>query len=315
MVDVPSIDDRRTFYGILAVAALVFATGPVSLTAYGMKVVYFLFMYAALAYAWNFLSGYTGYGTFGPFAFIGLGAYATAVQVIYLDLAWPLALVGTAVFAAVFALVLGVILLRISGIYFAIATLLVAEGLRQGVLIETTYLKGSIGLNVTPLSNTEAFFAFMVLAFACIVLTYETATSRFGLRMLAVREDEQALSTIGVNPLRYKLSAFVVHGVLTALAGSLYGLSLGFLFPSTVFSISMTITLILLVVLGGIGTVWGPALGALILIPIQELLTQSVSDYHMLAFGAVLIALILLMPEGLVNELQERGYLPRSRGV
>ncbi|MFC5973535.1 branched-chain amino acid ABC transporter permease [Halomarina salina] len=315
MVDLPPIDDRRTFYGIIVVAALVLATGPVSLTPYGMKVVYFLFMYAALAYAWNFLSGYTGYGTFGPFAFIGLGAYATAVQVVYLNLAWPLALVGTTAFVAVFALVLGVILLRISGIYFAIATLLVAEGLRQGVLIETTYLKGSIGLNVAPLTNTEAYFAFMVLAFACLVLTYETATSRFGLRMLAVREDEQALSTIGVNPLRYKLSAFVVHGVLTGLAGSLYALSLGFLFPSTVFSISMTITLILLVVLGGIGTVWGPALGALILIPTQEILTQNVSDYHMLAFGVVLIVLILLMPEGLVNELQERGYLPRSRGV
>lgn len=310
-----SADDRRSFYSIVAVGMLLSLALLFTGAAYLVKTVYVVFMYMGLAYAWNYLSGYTGYGTFGPFAFIGIGAYGTAVLVKYVGLPWYVSLTAMAALTAVVAVVLGYILMRISGIYFAIATLLVAEGLHEGVLMETEYLKGSVGLNVTPVSTATAYLLFLGLAVTAIVLTYESATSRFGLRMMAVREDEQALATMGVNPLRYKLSSFTVHAVLTALLGGVYGLSLGFLFPSTVFSIDMTITLILIVILGGIGTVWGPALGAIILLPIQEVLWLQFPNLHVLIYGATLMGLIIFMPEGIINALKARGWLPYSRGV
>lgn len=310
-----SLDDRRNFYAIVIVGGLLAVVMLFTTTAYLTKTIYVIFMFMGLSYAWNYLSGYTGYGTFGPFAFIGLGAYGTAVLVKYVGLPWFAALAGVAVLSALFAVVLGYILLRISGIYFAIATLLVAEGLHEAVLMEGEYLKGSIGLNVEPISTATAYLLFLGLALAGVVITYESATSRFGLRMLAVREDEQALSTIGVNPLRYKLSSFIVHAVLTSLVGGVYGLSLGFLFPSTVFSIDMTITLILIVILGGIGTVWGPALGAVILLPLQEVLWLRFPNLHVLIYGLTLVGLIIFMPEGIISKLKDRGWLPYSRGV
>lgn len=310
-----SPNTRRGFYATVATGTLLAVVTLFTTQPYLMETIYVVFMYMGLAYAWNYLSGYTGYGTFGPFAFIGIGGYGTAVLVNYVGLPWYASLGAVAVVTALIAVVLGYILLRISGIYFAIATLLVAEGLREGVLMETEYLKGSIGLNVTPVSTTTAYLLFLGLALVGVVLTYETATSRFGLRMLAVREDEQALSTIGVNPLRYKLSSFVVHSVLTSLIGGVYGLSLGFLFPSTVFSIDMTITLILIVILGGIGTVWGPALGAIILLPLQEVLWLQFPNLHILIYGFLLIGLIIFLPEGIISKLKERGWLPYSRAV
>lgn len=308
-------DDDRKFYTIVTVGTLLSIVMLFTTKAYLTKTIYVVFMYMGLAYAWNYLSGYTGYVTFGPFAFIGIGAYGTAVLVKYVGLPWFVALAGAALFTALVAVVLGFILLRISGIYFAIATLLVGEGLRQGVLMETEYLRGSIGLNVPPISTETAYLMFLALAVVGLVLTYESATSRFGLRMLAVRDDEQALLTMGVNPLKYKMSSFVIHAVLTALIGGVYGLSLGFLFPSTVFSITMTITLILIVILGGIGTVWGPAIGAIILLPMQEVLWLEFPNLHVLIYGLALIGLIIFMPEGILSKLKELDWLPRSRSI
>ncbi|RQH02458.1 branched-chain amino acid ABC transporter permease [Natrarchaeobius oligotrophus] len=309
------IDDRRMFYGLLASATVLAAIVQPFASGLVVTTLYFIFMYVALAQAWNYISGYTGYGTFGPHAFIGLGAYALGAQVVYLDVSWPVALVGVAIVAVVVGAVLGVILLRISGIYFAIATLLVAEGMRLGFLAETTYMQGSIGLTIVRLSSIEVYALFGVLALASTIIAYETATSEFGLRLMAIREDEQALRTLGVNPLRYKLPAFVIHAVITSLAGAVYALSLGFLFPDTFFSIDLTITILLIVILGGISTVWGPVIGALLLIPLQEGLRLEFPDLHVLIFGVALVALVIYLPGGVMSKVKSAVEKRHSRGM
>jgi branched-chain amino acid transport system permease protein len=133
--------------------------------------------------------------------------------------------------------------------------------------------------------------------------------------MLAIREDEEALRSLGVNPIKYKVPAFAAHGALTALAGGAFALSLGFVFPTTVFSVDITITLILVVVLGGIGTVWGPVIGTLILIPLQELFWLEFPALHLIAYGLFLVGVILLMPEGIISRLKDLDILPQTRGL
>jgi branched-chain amino acid transport system permease protein len=306
---------RSTFYSLIVIGAILMWGVTFVVSSYWITVLWSLYMYIVYSEGWNFLSGYTGYASLGPFIFIGLGAYATAYFTVYTGLSWPVALMATAVVGAAFAAVFGFILLRLSGIYFAIGTLLIAEGLREAVLWENDVLGGSSGISLANISLSTTYLLFGALALFSIIITYETATSRFGLRMLAVREDEQALAMVGVNPLKYKLPAFIVHGVLISLAGGAFALSLGFLFPTVVFSISITITLILVAILGGMGTVWGPVIGTLILVPIQELFWQQFPTLHIIVYGAFLVGVIILMPEGLISRLKDYGLLPQTRGI
>jgi len=307
--------DRTEFYALIALGALAMWGITFFTSIFWIKVLYALYMYIAFGSAWNLLSGYTGYPTFGPMLFIGSGAYATAFFNVHAGLPWFSALAAAVVFSTVLAAVLGVILLRISGIYFAIGTLLVAEAAREGVLLEDNLLGGSTGITLTRLPIEQVYLLFAAIAIVSIVITYEVATSRFGLRMLAIREDEEALRSLGVNPIKYKVPAFAAHGALTALAGGAFALSLGFVFPTTVFSVDITITLILVVVLGGIGTVWGPVIGTLILIPLQELFWLEFPALHLIAYGLFLVGVILLMPEGIISRLKDLDILPQTRGL
>jgi branched-chain amino acid transport system permease protein len=309
------IDDRRAFYSTIAalsvlVVALSFVVG-----SYWIRVLYAVFMYAGFASAWNFLSGYTGYFSFGPTMFVGIGGYALAALIIYAGLPWQVAIVATGVLGAVAALLIGYALMRISGIYFAIGTLLVAEGIREGILFEDDLLGGSSGLTIGQVPLEVTYFSFALFAIVSVVLTYEMATSRYGLRMMAIREDEQVLGPLGINPLPYKLGAFLVHGALISMIGATYALSLGFLIPQTIFSPDILLTLIIVAILGGQGTVWGPVIGAVLLVPIRELFWNSFPTLALLVYGLFLVVGIIVMPYGIMDRLKEYGIVPYSRGV
>lgn len=309
------IGSRPAFYGLLLLGAVLMWGVTFVASTFWIKVLYAMYMYMVLSIGWNYLSGYTGYATFGPMLFIGSGAYATAFFKVHAGWPWFYSMAGAVVVSAILAAVLGVVLLRISGIYFAIGTLLVAEAAREAVLLEDNLLGGSTGISIGKLPIEMIYLLFAALVLVSLVVMYETATSRFGLRMLAIREDEDVLGTLGVNPIKYKVPAFVVHGVLTSLGGSAFALSLGFVFPTTVFSVDITITLILVAILGGIGTVWGPVIGTLILIPFQELFWMQFPSLHIVVYGAFLVAVIILMPEGLISKLKEKDILPHTRGI
>ncbi|MFC6954738.1 branched-chain amino acid ABC transporter permease [Halorubellus litoreus] len=307
--------DRTLFYAAIVVGALLIWGVTFLVNTFWIKVLYSLYMFVALAAAWNYLSGYTGYPTFGPMMFIGIGAYGTVFFSIHMNFPWYAALAGAAIVGVVAAAITGFILLRLNGIYFAIGTLLFAEAVHEAILIEDNLLGGSGGVNLSGTSLTVTYLLFAALALVSIVVTYETATRTFGLRMLAIREDEEALRAVGVNPLKYKMSAFCVHGLLTTLTGGAFALSLGFVFPGTVFSVDITITLILIAILGGIGTVWGPVLGALVLIPMQELLWLEFPNLNLILLGLFLVLVIVQMPEGIISKLKDMEVLPRTRQI
>jgi branched-chain amino acid transport system permease protein len=309
------IDDRRAFYSVIAVmSALIIVSGLVA-SSYLLQILYAVFMYVGFASSWNLLSGYTGYFSFGPTMFVGLGGYILGALVVHVGLSWQVAIVITAVVGGIAAALIGYALLRISGIYFAIGTLLVAEGLREAILYEDNLLGGSSGLTIVRTPPEVTYFLFAFFAIVSIVLTYEIATSRIGLRMIAIREDEGALSPLGINPLPYKLGAFVLHGSLISIIGATYALSIGFLVPRTIFAPNILLTILIVAIIGGMGTVWGPVLGALLLVPIRELFWNSFPTLALLVYGIFLIFAITVMPYGLMDRLKEYGIIPYSRGV
>lgn len=309
------IDNRRAFYSIItALTALIIAFGFI-VGNYWLKILYAVFMYAGFASSWNLLSGYTGYFSFGPTMFVGIGGYALAGLMVHVGLPWQVAIIITGIVGAITAVIIGYALMRISGIYFAIGTLLVAEGIREGILYESNLLGGSSGLTIGQVPTEVTYFTFALFAIISVIITYEIATSRFGLRMIAIREDEGVLGPLGVNPLPYKLGAFLIHGSLISMIGATYALSLGFLIPRTIFSPDILLTLIIIAILGGMGTVWGPVIGAMILVPIRELFWNSFPTLALLVYGTFLVFGIIVMPYGIMDRLKEYGIIPYSRGV
>lgn len=307
------LGSKPVFYGIVLTLFLLGTLLSFVLQTYLLKVMYLFFMFVSLAVAWNYLSGYTGYVSFGPVMFFGAGAYITTLLIVRLGIPWYGAVLPAGVLTGLLAVLVGLIILRITGTYFVIATLLLAEGFKRVVLVFQDIFGGSLGMTLTDLaffSQRVASVVFVILAVASLIVTYETVTSTFGLRMIAIREDEDALSSLGVNPLKYKLSGFTVHAVLTALPGGMYALTLGFVYPETMFAIDITLTTILVAILGGMGTVWGAVVGGLVLIPMQEVLFLQFPSQHLVVFGLFLAGIIWLIPEGLVNKLADWGVIP-----
>lgn len=310
-----SIGHRRTFYGILLAGIVVmivlhFLTGN-----YITKLGYSVFMYIALAGAWNYLSGFTGYITFGPTMFFALGGYTMGLAIQNIGLDWYMAIPVVVIVGALTAAFFGYVLLRISGAYFVVGTFMLAEALRQLSLVARDITGGSTGMVATIIPQDQVYYLFLGLAVLTTVITYETATSGFGRRMIAIREDEEVLGTLGINPLKYKLTAFVVHGIITSVAGSLFVLSLGLIYPNVIFNVQYTISIVIIVILGSMATVWGPVIGAMILIPVQEAFWLEFPELFLLIYGIFLMLIIVLMPEGIIKRLKRKGILPRSRGV
>jgi branched-chain amino acid transport system permease protein len=301
----------------LPVALLVVAVGlalyPMRATGYGIRVMLQLFMWIALAQSWNLISGLTGYVSFGHVVFFGTGAYASSLLIVKAGWPWPLACLGGGVVAAALALVMGWPCLRLKGPYFAIAML----GLNEVVRVIVSYYEGLTGggngLSLPTLqASVEIYYAMGIVAAAVIVVTYFIVTSRFGLRLMTIREDEVAAEAMGIDTLRYKLYAFLLSAVGPGIVGGLSARDQGYIEPISVFPLIMTITMIVMALFGGKGTIWGPVLGATLLFAFQEAVWARFIYLHQLLFGAIIVAVVLMMPRGILGVLQQKYNLPRT---
>jgi branched-chain amino acid transport system permease protein len=304
---------RPALLALLTVGLAALAVYPVFGSGYGVRAMLQLFMWVALAGSWNLISGLTGYVSFGHVAFFGIGSYATAVLITRAAWPWlPAALAGGAV-AVVLALVIGYPCLRLKGPYFAIAML----GLNEVVRVLVSYFEGltggGLGLSLPTLHATLPIYYVMgATAAAVTLLTYVIVTSRFGLRLMTIREDEIAAEAMGIDTFRHKLYALLLSAVGPGIVGGLAARDQGYIEPTSVFPLAMTITMIVMVLFGGKGTVWGPVLGAATLFVVQEAVWARFIYLHQLLFGAIIVAVVLLMPRGVLGLLQLRYRLPRT---
>ncbi|MEK6529269.1 MAG: branched-chain amino acid ABC transporter permease [candidate division NC10 bacterium] len=304
---------KRAFIAALGVLLVALALYPITATGYGIRFMLQLFMWVALAQSWNLISGLTGYVSFGHVAFFGTGAYATGILVVTHGWHWmPASLMG-GVAGAILALIIGYPCLRLKGPYFAISMLGLNEVMRVLVSYFEGLTGGGSGLSLPALhASVQIYYATGLAAVAVTATAFLIITSRFGLRLMTIREDEVAAEAMGIDTARYKLYAFLLSAFVPGVVGGLQARDQGYIEPMAVFPLLTTITMIVMALFGGKGTVWGPALGAVTLFVFQELVWARFLYLHQVLFGAIIIVVVLLMPRGILGILQQRYQLPRT---
>lgn len=259
---------------------------------------------AVLAQGWNIIGGYAGYASFGNSVFYGLGSYGVAIAMVQWGLPFGVGLAFGVVLAVVFAFVLGLPVLRLRGHYFAIATLALSQVMTA--IVSNVEIAGrNIGLVLPPLNNDPLFFELSLGLLVITTLSILWLTrSRFGFGLIAIRENEEAAAVMGVNTTLYKVLAFALSGVFSALAGGIHAYWITFLDPESAFDIGLNVKMIIMAVFGGPGTVLGPVVGAFTLSAVSEYLSSTVTSFAGLFFGAVVVAAVVLMPRGLADMLR-----------
>lgn len=303
---------RWAILAALPIGLLLLALYPMVATGYGIQFMLQLFMWVALAQSWNLISGLTGYVSFGHVAFFGTGAYGAAILVSKHAWHWvPASLMG-GVAAVVLALIIGYPCLRLKGPYFAIAMLGLNEVMRVLVSYFEGLTGGGSGLSLPTLhASRQVYYGMGLAALAITGVAHILITSRVGLRFMTIREDEIAAEAMGINTARYKLFAFLLSAFVPGVVGGLYARDQGYIEPISVFPLLTTVTMIVMALFGGKGTIWGPVLGAVTLFIFQELVWARFLYLHQVLFGAIIVVVVLLMPKGILGILQERYRLPR----
>lgn len=267
-----------------------------------------LFMMIALAQSWNLISGMTGYVSFGHSAFFGIGAYAGALLLIA-DMPWIIAIAGGTGLALFIALPIGLLTLRLRGPYFAIAMLGLNEVCRIIASLWVDVTEGGNGLVLAPEllpSLSHNYFIMFSLAVLATVLIGFIHQHRFGLELRAIRNDEDAAEMIGVNTTFNKVLAFVISATLPGAVGVVYAMFTSYIDPNSLFDPALNIQMIVMVLLGGSGTVWGPVIGATIVMILREVFWASFPAIHLALLGILLILIILYLPQGILSLTQRR---------
>jgi branched-chain amino acid transport system permease protein len=277
--------------------------------------VYFLFvtfLYIALAQGWNVVAGYGGQASLGQHAFFGLGAYLTAIPwkagwIGYLD---PIGMLISGAGAALLAGMIGVPLLaKLRGDYFALGTLGLGEILRVVFTQGGSLTGGPVGL-MLPSSEYRSmlpyYFFALSIALLALLCVWLLVRSRLGLALVAIREDEEAAAANGIHVLKFKIFAFAVGAFFTGLCGSLFAYYLFHIHPSGFFSLNWALLPVLMTILGGIGTLIGPVVGAFVLASVFELANMWLPEIHPIFSGAFIILVILFLPGGIMS-LGEKG--------
>jgi branched-chain amino acid transport system permease protein len=285
-------------------AALALLALPAVADNYVLRVATTMLMYSVLALGWNFIGGFAGYPSFATAAFFGLGAYAGGVlqtRGVPMPAAWLLA--GAIV--AVFAAALGRAILHLRGHYFAIASLVVAEVLREITNSATDLTGGGMGLNLPVLSadvTTQArlfYYAMLLVAAAALTTTAIVAGNRLGFGLRCIQQNEDAAIMLGISTPRYKVAAFTLSAVFPGLCGGIYASWVNYIDPTDVYDVLLSVKPIIMVLLGGVGTVLGAVYGAFLFLLMEELVWRNLLQFHAGLLGIIVVCLVLFLPEGL----------------
>jgi branched-chain amino acid transport system permease protein len=281
----------------------------------------FLFLvYLAMANMWNLLAGYAGLISLCQPVFLGLAGYAMTVGT-WVGVPWWIGLLGGGVVAGVFALVISVAVFRLSGVYFAIGTLVVPEAVRM-----VFYLWRPVGgqmqgagagymvKGIGGLSGDIFYWLALAIALVSVLAMRVILRSELGLGLAAIRDNERSAAASGVNVYKMKLYSFVIAAVVTGLAGAVYYLYQGYIEPSATFNVKWTMTLLLATVIGGIRTEGGPVVGTVVVVFLYFLLARY-AGYSLLIQGIILIVIMLLSPQGLVGMSRTLWAHPLMNGV
>jgi len=310
---------------LAAVVVLIAATLPIwspgEYREYILNLAIILMLSALGGLSFNLLGGYAGQVSFGHAAFFGISSYAFALLFQNAALNPLLAMFLAAVLPAVVCVPLGLILFRLRGAYFALSMLAFAEITRLIAQEWTSVTNGAAGLLFFSAFRDKAtnYWILLAIVLAAIAATWLLVNSKAGAYFLAIREDEDAAEALGINTRRYKLLAFIASAFMMGLAGAYYASYFAYLEPNIVFnSINFSLNVLIVTLIGGIGHLLGPVVGATVLVLTTELFVHVFGEGNVLMSGILLILVMLFMPEGVVGrlhkEIERRRSAWRRRG-
>lgn len=271
--------------------------GSATLVQYGINAL----LLATLAQGWNVIGGFTGYPSFGNSVFYGLGTYGTAIAMTAYHLPFAAGLAVGALLAVACAVLLGIPILRLRGPYFAIATLGLSAAM-SAIVANLDIAGRNVGI-ILPLFKGDRLFyeASLALLVAATAVAWGVSRARFGVGLVAIRENEDAAQVMGIDTTRWKVAALSISAVLSALAGGIHAYWITFIDPASAFDPTLNVKMVIMTVFGGAGTVLGPVLGALVLSGISEVLASTVSTVAAAFYGLVIVVAVILMPRGLID--------------
>ncbi len=321
---------------------------------YALHMMILLFMSVAQGQSWNILGGYAGQHSVGHAAYFGVGAYTTMMLMHSKGIVpWVGVWAGMAAVVVV-ALIIGSICFRLRGPYFVLASIAVAEIMRLSAINLTTLTNGAEGILATEIpafkigatvvtdfvTKVPFYYIGLFLVLLTLAVTYWVQHSKLGYFFQAIREDQDAAHSLGINIALYKNIGLVISAVLTSLAGSFYGIYVGFVDPPTVLGLDVSVQIMLICIIGGMGTIWGPVLGSLILVPLSEalrsnmvtdllvkigmvnadsrigiFLKENLSHAHVLLYGILVVLVILFMPDGLMGFVKKLALRRKREAV
>ena len=308
---------NRQRWAILGVAAAVLVLSFVLLkSAYYQLVLTQVLLWAVLSLAWNILCGYSGYFSFGHAGFWGLGAYTVALGMMYFDLSPWISIPFCALVGAAAGAIIGYPTFRLRGHYFALAmlayplaTLYVFQWLGYQEL--TLPMKREAPLLYMQFEDPRGYVVLALgLLVVALLISLKVENSRFGMSLMAIKQNEPAAEAAGINTWRWKMLALMLSGALAAVAGGLYAVILLVVTPETVFGMLVSAQALILALFGGVGSLWGPVIGAVVLVPLAEGLNAELGDVlpgiQGVVYGVAIIAIILLAPEGVYWRVLDR---------
>jgi branched-chain amino acid transport system permease protein len=304
---------KRKWSILLTAIIIVLLIAPYSgISGYMVRFLAIIFLWIGKTGCWNIVAGYTGYIDFGPVAYFGIGSYVTGLLMAKAHIPFLFSILLSGAISALIAFPIALPTLRLRGAYFGIATLAFAEAMKQIILefdqtVGVRFFEGPHGITL-PIGpgNVSFYYVGFAIMIAVIGITYWTEGSKFGYALRAIREAEQAAELSGVNTLREKTKAYVISAFFLGIIGGVEAYWLTYITPHMVFDVLITIQMVVMALLGGIGTLLGPAIGASFLTIIYELLHRDFPYTYAIIVGFIVVIVVLLMPRGIVGTLKAK---------
>ena len=333
------LDRLDTNYVVLALLTVLLSTVPFFLSGASLEIAIRILLFGMMSTAWNVMAGYAGLFSFGHAAYFGLGAYSGAYLLVEHGISPWIGMAVGMILGGAFAALTGFLSFRykLTGAYFVLTTFAFAEMLRL-IALNLDLVNRAIGFRVPIIRDAGLWdlqfspgssgYYYVVLGMLIVTLfaTITLMRSKNGYYIVAIRDNEEAAASLGLNPLRYKLISVAFSGALTAAGGTFYFQLLFFVDPQVAFGPQVSVEILLPAIIGGMGTMWGPLVGSALLVPLSEFTSwlvrsppavlgflQGRSGVDLMMFGALLIAIIIFLPKGVYGTIAERLSLRQAR--
>ena len=304
--------NKKGTLALLLITICLFLVPLAGCSGYLIRLLAIIFLWVGKAGCWNILSGMTGYIDFGAVGYYGIGSYVTALLMSKTQAPFFFSILVGGLVSGMIALPIGLPTLRLKGAYFGIATLAFAEAMKQIILeFDKTagvhFFEGPHGITL-PIGPRNEFFYYVGFGVMILVIamTYQIRRSKFGYALRAIREAEQAAELAGVDTLRAKVKAYMISAFFLGLVGGIETYWLTYITPQMVFDVLVTIQMVVMSLLGGMGTVFGPVVGASFLTVLYELLHRDFPYTYTILVGFIIVIVVLLMPKGIAGTWRKR---------